>query len=444
MNFVIPPSSLLSKRDSHRRILFQRGKKRDNARVNSCERPKSRARMAKILVIDDTLDTLNLIRIKLSKAGHQVLTATDGETGLQLALQKKPQIVVLDVMLPKMDGFSVARQIRKAFSRKYVAILMLTARGQISDKVTGFEAGADDYLTKPFDLEELDLRIRTLLARSAPSPESDSSGGTCRLISVFSLRGGVGKTSLAVNLAVTLAQLWNEPIPLFDLSLQNGHAAIFLGLHPRATLDDLIEHWQEYTDLDALDEFFTEKPNLVRLLAAPKYPASAERVSAEMLKHLVKLVRSQSSFLIADLASKLDNAMLAVLQSSDVILLLMAPEVASVHSAVEALDALRALDYPKERVCLVLNQTISRRGLSPGQVETAVGSSIGLVIPHEQEICAHAINAGQPFVLLSPNSSASRAIQDYAYSLGPPQIFQDAGLTPFARTVRARAKGRPQ
>jgi pilus assembly protein CpaE len=398
--------------------------------------------MARILVVEDTADTLNLIRIKLTKAGHQVVTAADGETALQVAFQLRPQLVVLDVTLPKLDGFSVARRLRSTSITRNVAILMLTARSQIADKVTGYEAGADDYLTKPFDPAELEMRVRTLLGRVAPAPDTEASGPRGKVVSVFSLRGGVGKTSLIVNLAVTVAQLWDQTVPLFDLALQNGQAAIFLGLHPRATLDDLIEHWQEYPDADSLHEFFTEKEGLVRLLAAPRHPYGAERVSAEMLKHLIKLVRAQSPFLFIDAGSQLNDASLAILDASDLILLMMAPDVASVQTAVETLDTFGALEFPTEKVHLVLNRIFARPVLASDQIESAIGAKIRLVIPNEPEFIGHAINAGEPFVLLNPNGAAARVIQDFAYSLGQPDGVDNTQLTPLAKTVQTRARAK--
>jgi pilus assembly protein CpaE len=400
--------------------------------------------MAKILVVEDTSDTLNLIRIKLTKAGHQVLTATDGEAALQLTFQFRPQLVVLDVTLPKLDGFSVARRLRNTSITRHVAILMLTARSQIADKVTGYEAGADDYLTKPFDPAELEMRVRTLLSRVAPGREAEAGGPKGKMISVFSLRGGVGKTSLTVNLAVTLAQLWNQPIPIFDLALQNGQAAIFLGLHPKATIDDLIDHWQEYPDADSLHEFFTVKEGLVRLLAAPRHPYGAERVSADMLKHLIKLVRAQSLFLLADVGSQLNDASLAALDASDLILLMLAPEVASVQTAVETLDTFGALDFPKEKVRLVLNRIFARPALASDQVESAIGVKISLVIPNEPELIGYAINTGEPYVLLSPNGAVARVIQDFAFSLGQPEGVDNEELTPLAKTVQGRMKAKLQ
>ncbi len=397
--------------------------------------------MAKILIVEDTADTRNLIRIKLTKAGHQVLLAEDGEVGLKMALAESPQLVVLDVMLPKLDGYSVARRLRQTAQTRNIAILMLTAKSEIADKVTGFEAGADDYLTKPFDPSELELRVRTLLMRVAPLT-TEAAVRQGHLVSVFSLRGGVGKTSLAVNLAVTLAQLSNQSVPLLDLSLQNGHAAIFLGLRPKATLEHLVDHWKEYADADSLKEFFVEKDKQVRVLAPPAQPAGAERITAEMLKHLLKLIRADSPITVADLSSKLDDQMLAALDASDLILLLLTPEVASVHTTVETLDTFRALDYPKEKIKVVVNNLFARRALTVAQIESALSVPVALVIPHDADFFVHAINAGEPYVLLNPNGAATRVIQDFAYKLCRPDSNAQPGesLSPLAKSVQARLK----
>src|ERR671934_92218 len=100
--------------------------------------------MARILVVEDTPDTRNLIRVKLTKAGHEVFTAEDGEAALALTFKHNPQLIVLDLMLPKLDGFAVARKLRATALTRNLPILMLTAKCEIADKVQGFEAGADD------------------------------------------------------------------------------------------------------------------------------------------------------------------------------------------------------------------------------------------------------------------------------------------------------------
>lgn len=120
---------------------------------------------AKILVVEDRREVLDVLQRTLSDNGYSVLTAADGDAGLQLALDERPDLIILDLGLPKRNGLSVARELR---TRAFTApVLMLTARDTVTDKVQGFDAGADDYLSKPFDYDELLARVRALLRRSA-------------------------------------------------------------------------------------------------------------------------------------------------------------------------------------------------------------------------------------------------------------------------------------
>jgi DNA-binding response OmpR family regulator len=132
--------------------------------------PRILARMAeKILVVEDDASILLGVRDTLEDEGFEVLTARDGESGLKAALEQDPDVVILDVMLPRMSGLDVCRRLHEERIRG--AILLLTARAQEQDKVRGFEAGADDYLTKPFSVKELLLRCRALLRRTDKADE---------------------------------------------------------------------------------------------------------------------------------------------------------------------------------------------------------------------------------------------------------------------------------
>ncbi len=128
--------------------------------------------MSKILVIDDDVAINELIKVNLELEGYEVVQANDGITGFALCKQHIPSVVVLDVMMPEVDGFTVAQRIRKNESTKDIPILMLTALSQINDKVNGFNIGVDDYLVKPFEMEELKVRVRALLKRTNQIPKS--------------------------------------------------------------------------------------------------------------------------------------------------------------------------------------------------------------------------------------------------------------------------------
>jgi two-component system alkaline phosphatase synthesis response regulator PhoP len=128
--------------------------------------------MKKLLVVDDEQSILTLLQYNLEQAGYLVLTAMDGEEGKKLALAENPDLIILDLMLPKLDGLDVCKQLRQ--QRVMTPILMLTAKDDEFDKVLGLELGADDYMTKPFSPREVVARVKAILRRVQLQPESSN------------------------------------------------------------------------------------------------------------------------------------------------------------------------------------------------------------------------------------------------------------------------------
>ena len=125
----------------------------------------------KILVVDDEKPIVDLISFNLKKEGHEIIEAHDGEEGYNKALNEKPDLILLDVMLPKMDGFTVCRKLREKIS---TPIIMITAKEEEVDKVLGLELGADDYMTKPFGIRELIARVKANLRRTEIETQIDA------------------------------------------------------------------------------------------------------------------------------------------------------------------------------------------------------------------------------------------------------------------------------
>src|ERR1051326_606572 len=119
--------------------------------------------MERVLIIEDELPMRTALADVLGTEGYRVLTAADGQAGLERAIEEKPDLILLDIMMPKLDGYAVCAELRRLANP--VPILMLTAKGQIEDRVAGLDVGADDYLVKPFSTQELLARIRALLRR---------------------------------------------------------------------------------------------------------------------------------------------------------------------------------------------------------------------------------------------------------------------------------------
>ncbi len=129
----------------------------------------------KILIVEDERNIVDILAFNLAREGYGTLEALDGATGLKLAMEKDPDLILLDLMLPKMDGFEVCRRLREA--GKATPIIMLTAREEETDKVLGLELGADDYITKPFSMRELLARVKSNIRRTemAGQPAANSS-----------------------------------------------------------------------------------------------------------------------------------------------------------------------------------------------------------------------------------------------------------------------------
>ena len=123
----------------------------------------------KILIVDDEKNIVDIIAFNLKKEGYTVITAADGEEGVQKAMEENPDLILLDIMMPKMDGYEVCKKIRE---KKNTPIIMLTARAEELDKVLGLELGADDYVTKPFGVRELMARVKANLRKSVVREES--------------------------------------------------------------------------------------------------------------------------------------------------------------------------------------------------------------------------------------------------------------------------------
>lgn len=172
--------------------------------------------MNKILVCDDDLAINELIKVNLELGGYKVVQAYDGTTGFALCKQELPSLVILDVMMPEVDGFTVAQRIRKNEATKDIPILMLTALSQLNDKVNGFNIGVDDYLVKPFEMEELQVRVRALLKRTRQIPESASTRELLTLGDITLL-----PETYCVKIGEKTAKLTPIEFDIFNLLFQN-------------------------------------------------------------------------------------------------------------------------------------------------------------------------------------------------------------------------------
>lgn len=135
----------------------------------------------RILVIDDEVDLVNLLQYNLTKSGYDVISAYDGNSALDLAWTHRPDLLILDLMLPDRSGYDICKEIKQDDTLKNTPIIMLTARSSENDRITGFESGAEDYVIKPFSPKELVLRVKTILARTKAPNDKVVLAGTLQI-----------------------------------------------------------------------------------------------------------------------------------------------------------------------------------------------------------------------------------------------------------------------
>lgn len=172
--------------------------------------------MSTILIIDDDKAINELIKVNLKLNGYNIIQAYDGIEGFALTKQELPNLVLLDVMMPNIDGYTVAQRIRQCEQTKNIPIIMLTALSEIQDKGKGFDIGVDDYLVKPFDIEELKMRVKAVLKRSNQLPESMATKELLVLDEITLL-----PESYSVKIGEKIAKLTPIEFDIFNILFQN-------------------------------------------------------------------------------------------------------------------------------------------------------------------------------------------------------------------------------
>jgi pilus assembly protein CpaE len=352
--------------------------------------------MANILIIDDNTDLLRMLQLILQERGnHEVVLSSDGADGLSRALTSPPDLAIIDVMMPGITGYDIVRRLREQPRTAELPILILTARGQMIDRQTALQAGADDHMAKPVTPKALLEKVDELLALR-PSVAGAQDGG--RVVSLVSLRGGVGVTTLAVSLALSACRVAGTKICLVDLSPSSGHAALHLRVKARGTwaaLPGLGAH----PSPDDLAPLLTPHASGLQLLASPFEPTHASELSSSLVENMLSGLRQRFDLVVVDLPSLLDVAVAATLDDSDHILVVLTPEVGAIQSTVALLQVMEELFTPIE---VVLNHICPEPGVPEAAVKKALRRRLTFNIPYDPAQRA-ALPQGKPLAWAQPS-----------------------------------------
>ncbi len=355
--------------------------------------------MARILIIDDNPDMLQMLDMVLTSQGnYEVILSGDGQDGLAKALSENPDLAIVDVMMPEMNGYEVVRRIRANSRTANMGIIILTARGQPVDKTAALEAGANAHMTKPVNMKELLDLVRNIIN---PKRKMSKPG----IFPIFSLRGGIGVSTIAVNLALLLQQV--EPTVLVDLSPRGGHDALYLGLKPQV-------HWGMYLKNPVhAEQLLTEHPSHLRVLASPPFPVQDELLSREQVTQILEDLRGIAKFIVIDTPPVFANSSLCILDQADQIVLVSGEDPPGIQTT---MITLRALKPQLEQLRLVLNAVTPGPRPPAEAVQTALKVPIISQLPFDPAQTT-ALRRGTPIVLSGPTAPLAAGIQKIAHAI---------------------------
>jgi pilus assembly protein CpaE len=376
---------------------------------------------AKILVVDDDPNVQRLLQYTLKQEGYDVVVASDGAEGFRLWGAEEPDLILLDVMLPKLDGYQVATKIRtEEGSAGHVPIIMLTAEREVEQKVRGLRAGADDYLIKPFHPAELMARIKSLLARFAPKETLLARPPLGRVLAFYGAKGGVGTTTIAINAAIALHRELGRKVCLVDGNLQFGDHRVFLDLGlDRKSIVDVVT--APSIDADLIRQIMVKHDSGIDLLLAPPSPETAELVRPEHVPYIAEQMRSLYDYILIDIDKRLDDINLGIFEAAEVVFVVMTADLSCLKNVRLILETMEHLGYPSSKVELVLNRSNAFTGISVKNAEGALKRTIEHQVVNEYRGAISALNSGAPFMFTKADSSLGGSLLQFARTVDKPK-----------------------
>jgi CheY-like chemotaxis protein len=395
----------------------------------------------KILVIDDHPETLSIIQRVLHQQGYNALGARSGFRGLSLAESENPDLIMVDGMMPEMDGWEFCRRIRATPQLADIPIIMFTAVDEADQKLAGFDAGADDYLTKPTEPAELIERVKMILDNHPPKaiaetrlheglPESKKQPGDTNtplantitfstsgsVTAVLGARGGAGATTLAINLASSLANM-GRTTTLIDLDLVQGHIALYLSQKHEHGLNNVLTQ-PESRWPHALQTELIKYSDHLNLLLVHTHPAHAPlALQPDQTLSLLQPLIKPGHHLVIDCGHALTPVVESILAQANQIIVCLRPERVALANARHLLEHLRQASPVKASVRAVVFDFSGQMAIPHESLEKFLNHTLTAILPVSLTEMNQAVNKSTPLVQLNAHAKASLLIRQIAQQL---------------------------
>ena len=366
----------------------------------------------KILIIDDDVDTLRLVGLMLQRQGYEISAASNGTQGLAKALEERPNLILLDVMMPDMDGYEVTRRLRKNPVTVAIPILMFTAKTQLDDKVTGFEVGADDYLTKPTHPTELQAHVKALLARQKDATDvvTASREHAGYVIGVLSARGGLGVSSVAANLAAGIYNRIQADVILAELTPGQGTLGMDLGTPNQKGLSELLEGTMAEVTREKVKSFLVSHNSGLKLMLASENPRDVALTSrVQNYEAVVAQLSTLARFVILDLGNGLPVFVQKLLPMCTERIIVVEGVPGTIQHTKMLIDEIANLKVDRKSISVVLNNRMRTEAqMQLAQVQEQLGHSVAATLTPAPEAFLQATRLQTPVVVGQPTNMTSQ------------------------------------
>ena len=371
-------------------------------------------------------------RILLLGAGSETLNKVLGRPGRALTRIEDPaklaaaaaehDVVVLDsVPLPRTIT-DIAKELRANVDLADVPILAVTSSDDVEERIGLLEAGADDVMIRPIDERELDARVEALDLRHRRSKELRPSTLVAatrrpgrRLIVVYSPKGGVGATTVAVNLAMAIGARMPDASAIVDLTPMGGHVATHLDIRPKLTIADLIRDSQGLISPEILrTTYLTRHERGVQVLAGSPNPTTAPLMSGEEASRTLEGLLAAVPNVVADLGSQLDERVMTSMAAADDVVIVVTPDFPTLKATHSFFEYLNENGSQVPEPTIVVNEIYALQTLTPGDIENALGRRVAIRIPYDPLLYLRAANQGTPVFAAAPTSQPARRYDQLA------------------------------
>ncbi len=353
-----------------------------------------------VLIIDEVPAARATIHAAVdSISGASILAETDSLVyGYELVRQNRPKMVFLDLREDPARSLDVARRISSFF--KDVLIVVSGENNTYELMKACMEVGVRDFLSRPFSPADVHaIFSKHHLALSTNSENGDRTG---RIITVFSNKGGLGKTTIAVNLALSLSATIGKPVALVDLNLQLGDITTFLDVEPKQTIVDIARNIGrvDAAYLESSLAQYTDGQGTVYVLADPLHVEDGEELTADQINSVLTVLRATFEFVVIDTTTSFDSKTLCALDLADQILLVSIVNLPSIRSSQRLLRLFQRLGYETQKIKLVINRYIPGEEITVEDVEETLEHPVFWKIPNSYISVMAAINRGIPISMV--------------------------------------------